>query len=567
MNQLIETMFANRGYDINYINSINDYQHKKLYNVVELANKLKRIHDTGAHIVVLPDFDTDGIMSGVVGFAGLAELGFRVSLFIPNPSEGYGFTDRTIERLVSEYPDVKAIITCDVGISCYDGIDKAKAMDIEVLVTDHHNELMDFSERMNADIVVDPMQKKDTYEHPSICGAYVLYQCLLHYAETYGSKFEYSQMRRLRVFAGIGTISDLMPMLYENRGVVKDALSLSRLIYSDANPWFINSITGCDTYRRVFFGLYTVLDVFAQMGKIKTIDNIDESFFGYYFAPMFNSIKRLDGDMRDAFDVFFGGSQVASVTKLYDMNENRKQLVSECLQNTLAADQPYAPFVYISSAQHGILGLLAAKLQNMDNMPKIVVIRHSDGSYGGSGRSPFWYPFFTRMQAQGFDVAGHENAFGINFADINELQRFFEFITVDAVQVRAKAESEGMFAEVVPDFVIATDGTGDTNIDIPLFAEYLQEIKFFAPFGPMFDNARIKLRFKAGDGTWSAIGSAKQHLKIVLNTGFYILCWNEAQFLSRGDKKDDIIEVMGHLDMNVYRNTITIGFIADTFAV
>ena len=286
MNHLIDQMFKNRGYDINYINSINVYQHKNLFNVSELADRLKSIHDNGTHIVVLPDFDTDGIMSGVIGFAGLAELGFNVSLFIPNPKEGYGFSDKTIERLVSEYPDTGAIITCDVGISCYDGIDKARSLGIEVLVTDHHKELSDFDDRMNAELVVDPMQSVDTYEHPFICGAYVLYQCLYHYTVKYCDKSLLAQINRLRVFAGIGTISDLMPMLYENRGIVKDTISLSRLIYSDGNPWFVNSIRGCDAYRRIYFGLYTVFDVFTKMGKIAGSSGIDESFFGYYFATI-----------------------------------------------------------------------------------------------------------------------------------------------------------------------------------------------------------------------------------------------------------------------------------------
>ena len=551
-NWLIEKTFENRGYTFDYIEEIDKADHAVLKDADVLCTRLYQIYLSGKHIVFIPDFDMDGIMSGVIGYSGLAELGFSVSLYLPNPKKGYGFDEEDVKRILAQYPDVEVIITGDVGISCYDGIDFAKQCGIEVLITDHHLQ----KAVSNADCIVDPMRMDETYAHPGICGAYVVYQCLQLYADTYCNRFVQEQIRRLRVFAGIGTISDSMPLLYENRQLVRDAIIIARLIYANGDDFIVNHIMGSDVYRRAFRGLYTMLNVFATMGKLSTTDSIDEDFFGYYLAPTFNSVKRIGDDMTRAFGVFFGSNPVDDANYLYELNNERKTLVAQYFAELRQTDQPYAPYIYLSNAPGGILGLLAQQLLLESGVPTVVLTQEGT-KYRGSGRSPVWYPFLDRTEPAGFYAAGHNPAFGIGVTDKRELKALYAFLAKDVSDVLSVTEMPDTTFH--PDFVIAHDGSGDTVIDILLFVEYLQELSKYHPFGASFEPPHILLKFKPSDGEWSVLGGMKQHLKIRLAHGFEVLLWNQGNEISRKDS-DAECHVVGKLGINEYRGTHTVNF-------
>lgn len=551
MNRLIKRTFENRGYTDEYIQEINNYSHDVLKDSDVLCQKLKNIHDEKKHLVIIPDFDMDGIMSGVCNFTGFAELGFVVSLFIPDPSDGYGFTKKTVKRLFKEYPTVEAVITCDVGITCYEGIDALKTLGVEVLITDHHLQ----EKALNADVVVDPNRLDETYSHPGICGAYVAYQILQQYADTYCDVYMQEQISRLRVFAGIGTISDMMPLLYENRKLVLDSVDICRLVYSDGDDFFVNAITGCDTYRRAFYGLFVTLNAFADAGKITDSDSIDEQFFAYYLAPTFNCLKRMNKDMANAFGIFFDADPSEKANNLIMWNDERKTLEQEYMQRILSVAQPYAPYIYFTDAPAGFVGLIANKLMLVSGVPTLVVSQDGDG-FSGSGRSPKWYPFVEKVLPEGYHVAGHNAAFGVGFTDKRELDSYYAFIVKDVDEVAKNLPEE----REVFDFVIAQDGTGDVGIDLFLFADYLQEIKKYRPFGQEFPAPNILLKFIPDECEWSLIGKAKQHIKIKLNYGFELLLWNQAQYQNMASSNEPMY-VSGNLNVSKFNDVTTINFI------
>lgn len=559
-NSLIKKTFENRGISDpeKYMTDINAANHDSFKDIDILCTHLRDIYINHKHVVVLPDFDMDGIMSGVIGFAGLSALGFSVSLFIPNPSDGYEFTADTIKRLISEYPDVNVILTCDVGISCIDGINYAVSQGIDVIVTDHHVQTLDMFNNTKASVVIDPMRYDETYEHAQICGAYVLQQCLQEYADRYCSIVECEQIRRLRVFAGIGTVSDSMPLRYENRTLVRDAVSICRLFFTGGMNFIYDAIQGDPVYCKAFCGLVTTLQLFKNMKVISSVDDITESFFGYYLAPMFNSVKRLSGDMTKAFGVFFGFMPYYDANYLYELNLERKRLVADEFEKILESNQPYAPYIYISDANAGILGLLATKLMNINHVPTVVVNKHNSG-YNGTGRSPEWYAFLSNVTPNGFDIAGHEYAFGISISDDVKLQELY--ILLDSVTQDVISNSPDVISSNSDvDFVIALDGSGDVGIDLFLFAEYLQELEWYRPFGADFPEPRIMIRFNAHDGNWVTMGNAKQHLKIQLPYGFEVLCFNQAEYINKA-YTDDELYVIGHLASNEFMGKFSVNFV------
>ena len=133
MPKLIDIFCERRGITTDYMAEINSSACGTLMDIDEAADFLRDACKSRQRLVVIPDFDMDGIMSGVVGYAGFSELCFNTALFIPNPSMGYGLSVAEADRLMREYPDTKYAVTCDVGISEYDGIARLKDYGVKVL--------------------------------------------------------------------------------------------------------------------------------------------------------------------------------------------------------------------------------------------------------------------------------------------------------------------------------------------------------------------------------------------------------------------------------------------------
>lgn len=553
MNVLMESLMKNRGWDDDFFQEIETASQHRMKNIDKLASLLKECHDEQKQIVILPDFDMDGIMSGTLGFAGLAELGFCVSLFIPDQGRGYGFDKTDIDRLMSEYPNTKVILTCDVGSTCYEGIAYAVSLGLEVYVTDHHQ--VDVVPA-GATVLVNPMQMGDDYEHPGICGAYVLQQCLQCYADSYGTFHDQEVIRRLRIFAGIGTISDSMPLLYENRTLVRDAVNICKLMYAEGDQSVINGMGTCPVYTRAFQGLYHVLSLFHSLGKILTPERIDETFFAYYMAPVFNSLKRLNVDVRVAFDVFFGPDPAGSIAQMNALNEQRKVIVEQYLMQIKSQSNVYTPYVYVTDAPAGVLGLLAMKLMLETGMPTFVI--RTDGSgYRGSARAPEWMPMQEYLKASGLDgvsVAGHSQAFGIAIDDDAALEDLFLKLALEIPHVHDEAVK--CMTEEKYDFIISPYDDGDVWLDFSVLREYVYMRDKLRPFGQNIPAPCGCLECDAEDVVFKHVGSVKQHLTMTLPYGFKVFCPNQAG----QEPKSGRIRIVGDLNLNTYRDVESVEF-------
>lgn len=575
VNKLISRMLANRGYDEDFLAGIDRCGHSLPLHVDEMCARLRVHRDEGNQIVLLTDFDMDGISSGVIGFAGLAEMGFDVALYMPS-TEGYGFDSSDIDRIREQYPNAKVIMTGDVGVTAFDGVDRAVELGFEVLVTDHHKPAG--TAISSSHVCVDPICDQVMGTNPDCffgsCGAHVMYLVLRRYAEAYsGNAAELvPQIDRLRVFAGIGTVSDSMPVFNENRALIRDAIAICRMVYSNGNESVADMIPGCDTYRRAFLGLFVMCDMFQKRGKIRDGFGIDEQFFGFYVAPAFNSLKRMHGNIMDAYSVFFCGEPLAreAMSRILDLTDERKVLVAEAKDAIAASSelglQPWAPYVYLTESRGGIRGLLAQGVMSVTGEPAFVVGYGPDGSLSGSGRSPDWFPFIDLCAGlDGVHPSGHNFAFGISFDGPDACARLVEFLRAKIPEVVPPAE------ELVekPDFIISTvDPAADTDIDISLFEDFLAEIEMYHPFGSGFPAPNVRLDFRPSEAEWRYIGKDKTHLKAILPHGLTLLCFNEAYKLPDPgsgvpslDGAPGVISVKGKLSLNDYNGTQTVQFI------
>lgn len=521
MNKLLKLVFDRRGYTSDFLRQMKDTSRNELMHAHDMAGILHA--NRHRRITVLGDFDVDGVMSGIVGFAGLSELGFKVHLYTPDPMDGYEWGRHVIDKLVSQFPDTEVLLTCDSGTSCHEGIRRAKELGLIVLVTDHHKQVGILPD---ADSVVNPMQAGETYEHGGICGCHVLYQVLLTYAMTYGTPYLVSQIAKLRVFAGIATVTDLMPVLYESREMIEDAITICNMLF----PEKIGDWTGSAPYTNAFLGIGTLLRGLAGARKLY---GIDEELFGWQIGPMFNSPKRLGHSVSDVFCLFLSGSEQdrsQAFARLCHMNEERKVLVAKALSEIKSETsyQPYAPLIYFTDAFPGVLGLIAAKLSQESGMPCLVVNRDADNFCHGSGRSPEWLPFFVAAEAvsvRGFSVRGHDHAFGCNFPG-EKGNMIFSRLSEYA------EEALGNLTVGEDDHLLVGNAAGvDVGLDYHALKSFYFAAKAFKPFGKGFPEPRVVLKLVGAKNciAWNRMGSDNQHIKGVFAGGFDILLWNQGE--------------------------------------
>ena len=550
MNPLIESYFAHRGIDEEYLLSIDEGTHDELASIDELVEAL---HDLdGRCLVLYTDYDTDGIMSGVLGFAGLSQLGFNVHLFQPLPSEGYGLSELDAERILEAHPDVAAVITADVGTTSYDGVSYLEQRGVSVWVTDHHSEV-DASRRV-ASILVNPMRVDETYENPQICGAYVLYQVLEAYAACYGTFEQQEDISRLKVFAGLGTIGDMMPLLYENRVLVKDALSIYRSIGFFEDYTWLESLEGHPAYKSAFRGLSVVARAFYGLGKLEGVDDINEEFIGFYVSPLFNSVRRLGLPLTPVYRLFFGdeSEQRIACVKLLEINDERKAIVEDAVARLYEREQPFAPHIYLTDvAYDGIIGLLAGRIVHESGLPVLVVKEQGDGSYAGSGRSPAWYPARSTISGWGASALGHEHAFGVAVSDEEDLAALAAYLVDDL------RGFEGSSHEPTYDFHIAFD-----EYPFSVYRGYIRALERYRPFGAGFEKPVGRIDVDSSDIDVSVIGKKGVHLKLRATNGLEILCWSQADLKDRIESSSRV-SIVGDFKLNTYMGRESVNFVGD----
>lgn len=569
-NRYMLEFLHNRGIDSDEDwGSVNDPSHGVLDGTNEFVSVVHDLIENKRQIVVLPDYDMDGIMSAVVSYVGLYELGADVKLFVPDPKDDYGFDSESVDNIICQFPECWAILTCDTGIGCVDGVRHAKELGLTVIVTDHHQERKDDTARPYADVTIDPCGIGSTYEHGGICGAHVVWQCLRSLAEA-KHRDKLRQVRMLGTFAGIGTVSDMMPMLWENRKLVSGAVQVCKKIWWDPHgcPIFKWLSETDDVYQYAFRGLWYAGNEFRNMGKpnaIGTDGSTTEDAFGFYLAPTFNSVKRMLGDMRDAYGVFIhdmpsygeedklapeNTTQAMRMHRLYLMNEHRKADVAKAMEGIDNANKTeLEPFVYVTEASKGLVGLISARITQESHLPSVVVGLHEDGKYHGSGRSPEWYGMITNVDGKvdGITIAGHEGAFGVTADSLEALQDLTDFLRDDTKRLMP-SENELNKVDVTIDM-------RDGSFDYQELVDFAIELDRVRPFGRGFEPPSVAVIFDTSSASWRAIGMDSRHLKASVN-GVSCISWNNGPFIENG-VPCGCVRFVGDVGINVFNGNMT----------
>ena len=360
-----------------------------------VARFLYQSAKNGKKIVVFGDYDVDGMTSAVILCKTLKDLGARdVRYYIPNRlDEGYGLNAEAIANLKHDACDV--IVTVDCGIACSAEARKAKELGIELLITDHHipeavlpdavaiahPQLVRYPADGNlvsaASLSEEQLVKAKRYPFPLLCGAGVALKIALRLGDlaVQDSKepFSAGRVREIIVLATLATIADFVPLLDENRALVRTGLEIL-----NAGP--------------VSPGIDALLDVSKNKPDKKAIDS---EFIAFQVAPRLNAAGRL-GLAGLAVELLWSENRRRCrelADEIDKLNKSRKtmesKMQSEAEKQIREKYDPNNPaFVLDSLDWHrGVLGIVASRIAEHYHRPTILLARSkSTSSAVGSGR-------------------------------------------------------------------------------------------------------------------------------------------------------------------------------------
>lgn len=415
--------------------------------------RIKKAISGGEKMLVYGDYDVDGMTGVTVLYSALKILGADVESYIPNRlEEGYGLNTGAIKK--AHKKGVTLIITVDCGITSFKEIEYARSINIDVIVTDHH-EILEAC-LPTAYAVVNPLQASCRYPFKHLAGvgiAYKLVKALYDDTPFFAEDF--------LDLVSLGTVADISPLVGENRTLTKYGLD--------------------ELNKRRRVGLKALMNVAGLSGK-----DISSGHIGFVLGPRINAMGRV-GSPQKALELLMSDdlSSAEGLAKMLNTeNRNRQKIESKILDEALSKVEREVNFKYhrvivlASENWHaGVVGIVASRIADRFYRPTILI--SMNGKMGkGSGRSIenfhlFDYLFRCRDTLMGF--GGHECACGITIAR-DRIDEFRDRINEEA----AKDVREDIFSPRL-----------GIDIDVPLSAlneEVIYEIESLSPFGP--DNPR-----------------------------------------------------------------------------
>lgn len=344
--------------------------------VVGIAKALQ----DNAHIMIIGDFDADGATSTALAVSALKAMGAtNVSFLVPNRFlYGYGLTPELVDFAARSQPDL--LITVDNGITSVSGVEKARALGIDVIITDHH---LPGDELPQAAAIVNPNQHGDVFPSKCLAGVGVIFYVMLalrrHLQDSGFFEKHHIQVPNMAQFldlVALGTVADVVPLDHLNRILVEQGLK--RMRYGQTRPG--------------------ILELIAISGK--SYDALKSSDLGFSIGPRLNAAGRLD-DMRIGILCLLSEDRNQAKELAYQLdslNEERRHIEQTMRFEALEALQslsgklkqrhlPVGLCLLDNQWHQGVIGILAGRLKEIYHRPVFIFARVSDSELKGSGRS------------------------------------------------------------------------------------------------------------------------------------------------------------------------------------
>lgn len=480
--------------------------------------------EKGKRICIYGDYDADGVTSVSLLCEFLSGLTKNLTYYIPSRfTEGYGLNTDAVERIHRDGVDL--IITADCGCVSYREVERIKELGMQAIVTDHHN----VDGRKPDCIMLNPKQEGDQYPFSWLCGCGVAFKLAQAVQRTLG--LPKSEINRLLDIVCVATIGDIVPLVDENRTLVKygfdriargERPGLRKLIEEiGMNPQRLTSVN-------VAFGIVPHINAAGRMKEasagVRLLTARDEKQTG----SLVNELKALNNERKSIQDTVFEKA----------CDEIRSRGASDDF------------IIYDAGSGHeGVMGIVAGKLKETFYRPSIIITDTEDaGIVKGTGRSVEGLNLHGIMSECAhlfIKFGGHAGACGFSMkredvgalcASLNESVKKCLEKDPHLFDQKVKWDAEISSADVTLDFA--------------------SQVALLEPFGegnpqPVFRITDILVR------SVSRMGNRKQYLKLlcegaggtVFNAVWFDVDETVAAEISSGSE----ILLLGNLNINLWR--------------
>ncbi len=443
-------------------------------------------------IAVYSDFDADGIPAGAILYDLFKKLEFNNFInYIPHRNlEGYGFHKDAVSKLKEQ--DVSLIITVDVGISDYKTVEFAKNLDIDCIITDHHEPNGDFEKlKKSAVAILNPKREDSTYPFRELCGAGVAFKFAQAILQR-GKENDIARFKKIKNgwekwlldLVAIATVADMVPLIDENRVFVKWGLVVLR--------------------KSPRAGIRAL----CLKTRVKQSD-ITEDDIAFLIAPRINAASRMDNP-EDAFlmlTIDNANKAEDIVSHLEKLNNKRKGMVASLTRElvkkfTLENNLPAVLVAGNPNWSPALVGLAASSLSDRFKRPVCIWGREGTGVLKGSCRSNGSVDI-VKLLEQSKDVllgfGGHSGAggFSVSLENVDKLKDVF---SLNYEKIKNEKNT------IAPAFVEIEIERVDSSL--------LDAIQVLAPFG--VGNPKPAFKISGEVNSFKHFGKDKNHIEIFL---------------------------------------------------
>ena len=478
-----------------------------------LITKLTNLSKSSDKVLIYGDYDVDGLTSTAIIYLTMKKLNKICGYFIPSRYiDGYGITKEKVNYFHSL--GYKYIICVDNGISCTNEIELAKELGIEVIIIDHHEIINTIP---NTEYIFHHhLYKFVDYEvSAASLSLYVSYYLLNKSFDPY-----------LVFLAGIGVLSDVMPLVGNNLILLKQAYN-NYIKYDYLN---ISSLISKKdfTYDSLSFNLISLLNA---PGRVET--------------EMISTIKACKF-LIEKDDI----NQIRSLSKyLLDVNEKKKKLINESKIDEKFSMSSTHSKSFVISGLTGINGLVCSRLLNKYNQPVLVCTSDykDENNYVCSIRSPIGYnllEFINSNKKNMISFGGHENACGFTI----KKSIYFQIATNFASAMESQYLNKNNDNEKDNYIELSLDDLNIKNYNI---------VESFEPFGNMHNKPLFKIKVDK-----SMLKINEKFIKATSNSGGEVVFFSTD--LSHLDPNNKEVTFFGNLNKNIFNNKVTIQLLASS---
>ena len=438
-------------------------------NMEAIVNKIIFARENKEKIFIYGDYDVDGITGTAFLTKFFNEIGIIADCYIPSRKEtDYGVSKKSIDYFHKKQG--KFVITVDTGYNTIEDVRYAKSLGIEIIVTDHHKTV---KEKFDDEILYLNPKLSKTYKFQYLSGAGVAFKLAQGICMSLGLDMEI--IYKYLDIVMVGTIADVVPMIDENRLIIKKGLKIIKNTKVKGLSYLLN---------------------YLRLNK-KTLTTTDVS---YYISPLINSLGRV-GISRMGADFFLKDDDFDLYNIIEEMKEQNKQrralekyIFDDAMRKIknlkIPLDKLSVIFLSSSKWHPGVIGVVSSRLTIKFNIPVVLVA--IEGDYGkASCRSVGDISIFNLLS----DVknlleryGGHDLAAGfvIHKENISKVREYF-IKAIPKMKVeynKSKKDYEKNF-----DFELPIEDLGDKTF------EFMEKM---GPFGsnnphPLFFDRNLKL--------------------------------------------------------------------------